>query len=191
MKKINFYPVVTTLGLVLSLLVVLSSCIFDSKKKEDPPPPPPAPTYPTPQGGNVVGTWTFSQLDYQMNPPSDTLRLVVTSQTFGSSTLNAQNEWSMNVGAHATLAIQVNVPYLGWTTAADSTWSDTTYSWGTYTVNGSDLVMTSTGTETEPSFGSTETLPYTVRSDSLILYKTQEVGTYNLDVWWLFRRQTP
>lgn len=199
MKRIQFFPLCLAFTLGLGFVMILAGCdLFNPDKDEEEPPPATTQiTYPPPSGGNVVGNWIFSRLDYQMNPHSDTLRLVVATYTNGTTHLGAQNsgvgDWTMTTGARCTLLVEVNLPYLGWTpTGVDTTWQDTTNSWGTYTIeNVSNLVMTSTGTTTDPPAGGTEIIPYTVRNDSLILYRSEVLGTYNLDVWWLFLRQSP
>ncbi|MCX6640843.1 MAG: hypothetical protein NTW14_10240 [bacterium] len=144
--------------------------------------------YPVPSGGNPMGTWNFSTVDYDMEGIfPDTIQYNI--EVTGEGTLNiGEADWHADFvqNIHTTYAVQI---YGQWFTYMDTTITVPTDSWGTYTSSGVQLITTTTGSNTNPGeIGLVDSLTYTAETNRLIIYQSAEFEQYAIDVYEVFTK---
>ncbi|MCX6640678.1 MAG: hypothetical protein NTW14_09395 [bacterium] len=144
--------------------------------------------YPPPSGGNAMGTWNFSTVDYATEGVfPDTIQYNIDITGNGTLTIG-ETDWHANFVQNYYLLVLVQ--HSGqWEPIWEDSWTEPEDSWGTYTAEGTIVHRTCTGSNTDPEqVGTTDDIPYTAESNRLIMYGSDYVEDTMVDVYTVFTR---
>lgn len=145
-------------------------------------------SYPPPSGGNPQGTWNFDHVTYETTMPlPDSIQYDMSADGSGTLVIGA-TDWELNITEN--VHIYYAMLFFGnWIVLQDTTITENTHSWGTYTAAGTTMTATTTGSATDPgSIGDVVEFPYTAESNRFIRYDSATEGDYQWNLWTVFTR---